>query len=165
MFWLIPLPFPSDAWGETHPVGTVSDMRRADARRRESNRPPGITQCFQVSEYKVEPRACSRACNLFSNDCCRATLLDEPVEVGPEVPLVSKPIAFACRAERLAWAGTSPNLSVFGPVGELQCQGPSADTGEEVALCVRGKVSWCNIFNTPFIYKAGRNLSGGDQLP
>jgi hypothetical protein len=79
-------------------------VRRTDARSRESECPEGVTQAFQVSAYKVDPRIDVLACNLLTNDDCRSALLDEPVECGPQMPLVSKPIAFACRAERLTWA-------------------------------------------------------------
>jgi hypothetical protein len=84
--------------------------------------------------YKVEPRLCVLACNLLTNDDWRATLFDEPIPARPEVPLISKPAAFACRAERLARAGTGPDGPVVGPPGAPEGVGPDADTGEEVAL-------------------------------
>jgi hypothetical protein len=58
-------------------------MRRTDARRRERDRPEGVTQGFQVIAYKVDPRVCVLACNLLSKDDCRAALFDEVMEVGP----------------------------------------------------------------------------------
>jgi hypothetical protein len=54
--------------------------------------------------YKVEPLKAVAACNLLTKDDWRAALADEPMERGPEVPLVSKPSTFASRAERLTWA-------------------------------------------------------------
>jgi hypothetical protein len=50
------------------------------------------------------------------------------------MPLISKPCAFACRAERLAWAGSGPYFPVVRPTGQSQGIGPSSDTGEEMAL-------------------------------
>jgi hypothetical protein len=88
-------------------------MRRTDARRRKRDRPEGVTQVFQVIVYKVEPRACVAARNLLSKDDCRLALFDEVLPGRPEVPLVSKPSAFACRAERLARTGTGPNRSII----------------------------------------------------
>ena len=40
--------FQSRAAGVTHPVQSVSNMRRTDARRRERDRPEGVTQGFQL---------------------------------------------------------------------------------------------------------------------
>ena len=79
-------------------------MRRPDARSAKIDRPAGVIRSFQVSLYKVEPSKAVLARNLFTKDDWRAALADEVVEGGPEVPLVSKPAAFACRAER----GLSP---------------------------------------------------------
>lgn len=90
--------------GVTHPVRAVPDVRRTDARRRKRDRPEGITQGFQVSVYKVEPALCVLACNLLTSDDSRTALVDEVVEVGPQMPLISKPSAFTCLAERLARA-------------------------------------------------------------
>jgi len=90
-------------------------VRRTDARRRERDRPEGIAHGFQVSVYKVDPRVCVFTRNLLTNDDSRVALADEVVEVGPKVPLVSKPSAFACLAERLARTGSGPGRAVVGP--------------------------------------------------
>ena len=58
-------------------------MRRTDARSRKRDSPEGVTHCFQVSVYKVDPRPDSFARNLLSKDDWRLALLNEPVEVGP----------------------------------------------------------------------------------
>lgn len=58
-------------------------MRRAAARRRERHTPEGVTQGFQVSVYKVDPRFDSFARNLLSKDDWRPTLSNEVVEGGP----------------------------------------------------------------------------------
>jgi hypothetical protein len=79
-------------------------MRGADARSREYDRRDGVTDAFQVSRNKVEPRPSNRCINLFAKDDARSTLLDEPMPGGPKVPLVSKRKSFACLAERLARA-------------------------------------------------------------
>jgi hypothetical protein len=104
--------FQSRAAGVGHPIEPVSDVRSTDARRRERDRPDPVSQAFQVILYKVDPRICVLARNLLSKDNWRTALADEMVECRPEVPLVSKPSAFACRAERLARTGTSPNRSI-----------------------------------------------------
>ena len=108
----------SRVMGVGHPVKSVSDVRRTDARRRERDRPEGVTQGFQVSVYKVDPRACVLTRNLLSNDCWRSALRDEVVEGWPQMPLVIKPSSFACRAERLAGARACPNSSIVSPPSE-----------------------------------------------
>jgi hypothetical protein len=120
--------------GVGHPIKPVSDVRRTDARRRERDRPEGVTHGFQVIAYKVDPRVSVLARNLFSKDDCRSALFDEVVEMGPQVPLVIKPSSFACRAERLARTGTSPNRSVVAPSGRPEGMGPNANACEEMAL-------------------------------
>jgi hypothetical protein len=148
---------PSTARGVGHPIKSVTDVRPTDPRRRERDRPEGVTQGFQVSVYKVDPRVAVFACNLLSKDDCRLALFDEVVKGWPQVPLVIKPSAFACRAERLARTGTSPNRSVVAPSGRSQGMAPNADTSKEVALGEAAQVAWVDIFNTPFI-----NIAGGD---
>jgi hypothetical protein len=70
--------------------------------------------------YKVDPRLCILACNLLSKDDWRPALFNEPMEARPEVPLVIKPSAFACRAERLAWATSCPDWFVIRPSCQTQ---------------------------------------------
>lgn len=83
-------------------------MRSADVRRRERDRPDGVTHGFQVCLYKVDPRVCVLARNLFSKDDWRAALADEAGEFGPEVSVVVEAATFAGRAERLARATAGP---------------------------------------------------------
>jgi hypothetical protein len=80
------------------------------------------------------------------------------------MPLVSKPISFTCRAERSAGARASPNRAAIGPSGTSQCKGPDTDSGEEMALRESGKVAWSDIFDTPLVYFARRNVAGGNQI-
>ncbi len=157
-------PFQSRAAGVGHPVEAVSDVRCADARSRERDRPDGVTQVFQVIRYKVDPSVCVAACNLLSKDRCRLTLLDEVVPVRPEVPLVIKPSSFACRGERLARTGASPNRSIVAPSGRPKGVGPHSNAGEEMALGEASQVAGENILDAPFIHDAGRDEPGVDQV-
>jgi hypothetical protein len=75
----------------------LPDVRSADARSAEIERPAGVTRSFQVSLNKVEPSEASLGRNLLSKDHARSALADEPEPSGPEVALVVKPAAFACR--------------------------------------------------------------------
>jgi hypothetical protein len=67
------------------------------------------------------------------------------------VPLVSKPLAFACRAERLARAAAGPDFLLNGPARLLKRVTPDSDAGEEVGLGVAAKVRWYNVFNATAI--------------
>ena len=154
----------SAAVGVGHPVRSVADVRSTEARRRERDSPEGIVHGFHVSLYKVEPRLCILACNLFSKDDWRLALADEPIEVRPEVPLVIKPISLACRGERLARTGTGPNRSIVWPAGAAKGVGPNADAGEEVALGVRLEVIRVNILDRAFVNVAWRNVARGNQI-
>lgn len=77
-------------------------MRRTDARRADIDRRAGVTRSFQVRLNKVEPSESIFARNLLAKDTDRAALCDEIVQERPKVPLVIKPCAFTCAAERLA---------------------------------------------------------------
>jgi hypothetical protein len=143
------------------PVEPVSDVRSADARSRKIARPDGITQGFQVSENKIDPGSVAR--NLLSKERCRAALVDEPVEGGPEVPLVSTPSASACRAERLARTASGPDGGVVRHTGEAQGEAPPADAGKEVALAIPPQVVGSNISDVSIIHVSIGNAPVGDQ--
>jgi len=157
-------PVPSFARGVGHPIVPVSDVRRTDARRRERDTPEGVTHGFQVSVYKVDPYIDVFARNLLSNDDCRLALRDEVPKSWPEVPLVSKPSALACRAERLARTGTGPNRSIVAPTGTPERKGPDADTGKKMALRELAEIVWLYIFNAPGVDHAGGDVAGRDQV-
>jgi hypothetical protein len=74
---------PDGVVGLGHPVQSLSDMRRADARRAGIRRPDGVALSFQVRLYKVEPTETVRARYLFAKDDCRAELPDEMEPGGP----------------------------------------------------------------------------------
>jgi hypothetical protein len=152
------------AFGVGHPVEPLPDMGRAEARSAGICRPEGVARRFQVSRYKVEPSEAVFRCNLLAKDEFRTALFDEPMERGPKVPLISKPAAFACRAERLAGTGAGPDRSIVGPSGLSQGEAPDADASEEVALNKSGKVGRSDIFDAPFVDLAMRNEAIGDQF-
>ncbi len=151
--------------GVGHPVQSLSDMRRTDARSADIGRPEGVVRTFQVSVYKVEPSEPVLACNLLAKDNSRSSLADEVEERGPKVPLISKPAAFACDGERLAGAASSPHRPVIGPTCESEGVAPDADAGEEVALGIALEVVGSDIVDAPFIHVTGRDVLGGDQVP
>jgi hypothetical protein len=139
-------------------------MRRTDARSAQIGRPDGVPRIFQVSVYKVEPFEPRCAGNLLSKDSWRIVLANEMRPRWPQMPLISKPASFACRAERLARAGTGPDGAVVRPAGETEGIGPDTDAGEEVALSKSSKFIWYDITDVPFIDLAWRNVAGLDQL-
>jgi hypothetical protein len=150
--------------GVGQPESAVADVRRTEARRRKRDTPEGVIQGFQVSLYKVDPRLCTFVCNLFASDDDRFALADEPFSSGPQVPLVSKPLSFACRAERLAWARTGPDRLIVGPASLAQGVGPYSSASEEVHLRIPGKLIWSNVTDIPLIDDAGRYGASGDGL-
>jgi hypothetical protein len=98
----------------------------------------------------MEPFTSTSARNLLSNNDWRATLFDEMVKNGPEVPLVIKPATFACRAERLTWAGTGPNLST--PLLDSEGGIPDTDAGEEMDTVVSIEIGGRDVENRFVIY-------------
>jgi len=151
--------------GVGHPEQPLSDMRGADATSWQYHRPAGVVFRFQVIEYSIEPSVPNRARHLFSKDCCRATLADEPHELGPQVALVGCPFAFPGARERLAWAGTGPNRPATVPSGEVEGDGPATDASEEMALVESIKVASVHIRNTPFVHVAGGYQALAYQFP
>jgi hypothetical protein len=115
--------------------------------------------------YKVEPSEPVFSCNLFAHDRIRAVVPDKVVERGPQVPLVSKPASFACRAERLAWARSSPYRAIVGPSCEPKRVAPHSDAGKEVALGKSSKVSWANVLDASLIDFPRRDHPGFDEFP
>jgi hypothetical protein len=152
------------AVGVGHPVQAVSDVRSTDARSREYERRAGVVAVFQVSLYKVEPSEAVLSFNLLTKDRSRAALLDEMVERGPEVPLVSKPSSFACLGERLARTGASPNRSVVAPSGSPKGVAPNADAGEEVALRETAQVAWEDILDASLVNDSMGDVSGINEV-
>jgi len=133
-------------------VEPLPDMRSADARSRDIGRPDGVANPFQVRRNKVKPSDLNRPRNLLSKDDWRPALLDEPVPVGPKVPLVSKPLSFAWRAEGLAGAGACPHGTPVRPSGEAEGIGPDSDSGEPVALCEPPDVVGADVPDVTLVY-------------
>jgi len=79
-------------------------------------------------------------CDLLPEDRLWAALADEAKPDGEQVSLVGFAFLPPRAAERLARGTTCPNRSVVGPSGEPEGNGPSADTGEEMALAIAFKV-------------------------
>jgi hypothetical protein len=82
------LPLLSAAIGVGQPdkVESLSDVRAAEARSAQIARPEGVTRCFHVSRYKIEPVESRR--NLFSKDDWRTALRDKVEPGRPEVSLI-----------------------------------------------------------------------------
>src|SRR6185312_3819157 len=80
------------------------------------------------------------------------------------MPLVCKPSAFTCRAERLARAAASPCSSTVRPSGSTKREAPHADTSEEVALGISGEFVGSHILDAPCVHDAGRDVAGVDQV-
>lgn len=61
----------------------LADVRSTDARSRDTDRPEGVADSFQVVLYKVEPAVANRFFNLLTKDDWRLALSDEMVEGWP----------------------------------------------------------------------------------
>ena len=96
----------------------LTDVRRTDARSAQIGRPNGVSRCFHVSAYSVEPAEAVLTRNLFSKDDWRSALCDEPVKLGPEVTLVLDALALARCGEGLAGAGAGPDGAIIRPPGK-----------------------------------------------
>ena len=64
-------------------VETISTVRGVDGTSREYERPRGVVDSFQVSEYSVEPIKPNRCRNLLSKERSGPSGTDEPKKVGP----------------------------------------------------------------------------------
>jgi hypothetical protein len=163
------LSFQSRAEAVTHPLcdeeESLSDVRGADARSAQIDRPDGVARSFQVSVYSVEPSKAVLARNLLSKDDWRATLLDETEPGGPEVALVSEPSALARGAERLAGAASGPYGAVVGPPSESQRVAPDADSGEGVELLRAGNIHGIEFHQAPLIDAPRCDMARGDEVP
>jgi hypothetical protein len=96
---------------------------------------------------------------LFTKDALRATLADEPKEIGPEIPFVCVSFLLACRRVRLTGAASCPDFAVCWPSCEFKGSTPSGNSCEEMALSKPGKVGWLNFLDTAFIDITLRNQS------
>jgi hypothetical protein len=114
--------------------------------------------------YKVEPSKSVLARNLLAKDDCRPPLADEMEERRPQVPLVSKPRAAACRAERLARAAAGPHGPGVVPPGASQSVGPDADPGEEVALRIPVEVAGSHVADVTLVDDSVGDVSCGDEI-
>jgi hypothetical protein len=106
-------PSPSDLWGLRHEVQSVSDMRRTDARSRDTDSPEAVTFSLHVMLNKIEPSVFNCAFNLFAKDNVRSALLNKFEPCWPEVALVVCSFSVAGNAEGLARTTTRPNRSII----------------------------------------------------
>jgi hypothetical protein len=159
-----PVSFQSRVVGVTHPVQSLSDVRRADARSAQIGGPSGVARSFQVSAYKVEPSEAVLACNLLAKDDWRAALFDEVVEGWPEVPLVSKPSAFACIGERLTRAATCPHSSGVSPASKAESSGPDTDAREKMTLGELSQLNRMDVFDAAGVDDTVCDVTLGDKV-
>ena len=143
----------------------LSDVRSADARSRDTDRPDGVTDTFHVIRYSVEPAVSNRCFNLLTKDDWRATLADKSMPGWPEVAIVGPAFAFAGRAERLTGAGAGPNRSIVRPPCVSQGERPDSDAGEKMALLISSKVIRRHLGNAALVHISGRNQAARNQVP
>jgi len=158
----------SRAAGVGHPLcdeeEPLSDVRGADARSAEIDRPDGVARTFQVSVYSVEPSEAVARRNLLSKDDWRAALADETEPGRPEVALVSEPCTLARAAERLAGAASGPDGPVVGPASEAEGVAPHSDAGESMELRCGGNIHGIEFSHAMLIHHPFGDMSSVDQL-
>jgi hypothetical protein len=155
----------TDASGVGHPVESLSDVRRTEARSAGIDRPAGVTRTFQVIEYKVEPSKSVLARNLLTHDDLRTALPDEPERFRPEVALVARAFPLAGGTERLAWTACGPDFAIVSPSSESKSEAPHADSGEEVDLSVSHKVGGLELADVSRIDCPLGDVARLDELP
>jgi hypothetical protein len=78
-----PVRLRSATWESATNHNPLSDVRRAEARSAEIERPDGVTRSFHVSLNKVEPSKSVLARNLLAKDDARSALFNEIMERRP----------------------------------------------------------------------------------
>jgi hypothetical protein len=104
------------------------------------SRPAGVTFCFQICEYSIEPAVPNRACNLLAKDPDRSLSPNKSKEVWPQIAIIR--VAETLSSKAVGLAGTRPGPYRFGPAppGEIKGKAPPPDPGEEMTLVKSGKV-------------------------
>lgn len=80
------------------------------------------------------------------------------------MPLVSKPFAFACCAERLTWTRSGPDFLIVRPVGEFKGIGPSSNSCKEVTATKSLQITREYVFNGAIIHESIGNETIGDEI-
>ena len=158
----------SPTHGVVHPFGnkpqSLPDVRRPDARSRQTDRPDGVAFSFQVIRNKVEPPVGHRAFNLLTKDDWRAALADELIPRRPKMAGIGAASLGASGREGLAGTRACPNRSVIGPSRESESVTPTADPGKEVALGEASEVIGVKGLDVSFINLSIGNQAVGDQF-
>ena len=110
---------------------------------------------FEVEPDTIEPLSSEPAGDLLAENSCRTALRDEAQELRPDVALVGDSASLTGDGEWLTGAATGPDLSLSGPVGELEGVLPASDPGEEVASVV-GYVGGDDIDDAPVVHEGVR---------
>ncbi len=146
-----------------HPVNSLPNVRRPDARSAQIGAPDSIAQCFQVSAYSIEPPTPILARNLFSNDDWRIALRDKAEELRPQVAGVGSTSSLTGCGERLAGTTPCPYGSVSPPC-KVKGKGPAGNAAKEMALSEPSQVGRLHFNNASGVNFSGRNKSSGDEI-
>jgi hypothetical protein len=66
--------------------------------------------------------------------------------------------------ERLTGATSCPNRSIVGPPGKSECEGPTSNAGEEMALTITPEVGGSHVGNASLVNVALGDVSGVDEV-
>lgn len=137
------------------PVDALPAVRGADAVCAQYRHPEGVVFSLQVCTNSVEPREPSRSRNLLAKKELRATLADEPEELGPEVALVGGALSSSSHGKRLTRCRSCVARRVIGPPRQFQGERPAADAAEPVTLRVACYLLGLDVSNASGVYDAG----------
>ena len=150
--------------GHRDPVEALADVGGVHGRSRDIDRPAGVIFTSQISGDSVEPIEASLSRNLLSNDDSGPAGTDEAKHVGPQMPWIVSPGAFAGLRERLTGAGARPKRSVVGPAGKAGGDRPEPTSGEQVDLGEASHVIRPDLLNGAGVHDAGSNHAVDDQF-
>lgn len=144
-----------------HKEIAISELIPTSARGFDWDRPHGVVHGFQITAHKGDP--CRPSRNLFSKDCCRASLGDKFSPNRPEVTRIGEAKLAPGDASRLAGAASAPHGSLVGPSGNAEGKRPSADACEEMALDVAPEFVGAHVNDASFVNIAGRDPAPSDK--
>jgi hypothetical protein len=139
-------------------------MRRPDAVCAQYRRPCGVTFSFQVCEYSIEPPEPNRCFNLLAKDILRSPGFDEAEHFGPEVSSIGGSFTLSGGGEWLTGTRAGPESLGAGVPCELECVGPTSDTGKKMALVEFQKIQWQNVLDTSLVNNSVFDMPSGNEI-
>tara|TARA_Y100000310_G_scaffold4433_1_gene5342 strand:- start:223 stop:615 length:393 start_codon:yes stop_codon:yes gene_type:complete len=130
-------------------------VRGIDGTSRNTCRPAGVAETFQVRKHSVEAhRLPNKPRNILAKHPSRPHALNDPSHFRPEITVIFCASALPGVAPRLAGEPACENRSVVGPSGEPQSKWEPPDPGEEVDLSVGFEVIGFHLSDIALVHVA-----------